>query len=235
MKKLVDWNAHLLPCMREYITDPETSLRVMQEMSTRFGISSFCMTADFDASVETVAMHLLRLARSKEQLKPYLTKDFTVRYYTSVLLLPELSLTPDLDQLLFSAEKVLPIKLPICSYEDWMDLEFNHLLYKNKFRLFFTSFETAVLLYPPEILEKLMRISHAVFQFNYRSLSDPNICKVIKKLIDQRSRVLLGTSLNSLDKVYFYEMDHYLKCARTGLSAEEYRILMNQSQWFDSF
>jgi hypothetical protein len=58
---------------------------------------------------------------------------------------------------------------------------------------------------------------------------------VIKKLIDQRSRVLLGTSLNSLDKVYFYEMDHYLKCARTGLSAEEYRILMNQSQLFDSF
>lgn len=232
MRKLVDFNAHLLPCMREYITDPQASVQIMQEMALRFGIDSFCMTADFDASTETVSMFLLRLSRAKTLLKPYLPKELQVKYFASVLLLPELSLTADLDKLLFSSDKLLPIKLPVCNYEDWMDLEFNRLLYKNKFRLFFTSFELAVLLYPPEIIEKLMRISHAVFQFNYKSLINPKVCEIIKKLIAQRSRVLLGTSLDSLDKLYFYEMDYYLRNARVQFSAEEHRILMNQSKHF---
>lgn len=235
MKRLVDWNAHLLPRMREYIIDPEESIRCLQEIHSRFQISSFCMTADFDASVETVSMFLLRFSRSKEILKPYLKselKELDLRYFTSVLLLQDLSLTPDLEKLLFSSERLLPIKLPICNYEDWMDLEFNHLLYKRKFRLLFTSFETAVLMYPPQVVEKLTRISHGVFQFNYRSLTDPRVCSVIKSLLAQKQRVLLGTALNSLDKVYFYEMDHYLNTARVSFSASEYKTLINQAKWF---
>ena len=234
MRKLVDFNAHLLPCMREYVTDPLVSVQIMQEMAERFGIDSFCLTADFDATAETVAMFLLRMERSKKLLKPYLPKNLSVKYFTSVLLLRDLSLTPDLDKLLFSSEKLLPLRLPMCSYEDWMDLEFNHLLYKNKFGLFFTSFEIAVLLYPQEILDKLIRISRAVFQFNYRALTDPKVCKIIKQMIAQRKPVLLGTSLDSMEKVYFYEMSHYLRCARTQFSAEEHRILLGQARWFES-
>lgn len=234
MKNLADFNAHLLPCMREYVTDPLVSVQIMKEMSERFGIDSFCLTAEFDASTETVAMFLLRMERSQKLLKPYLSKKITVKYFTSVLLLPDLFQTPDLEKLLFSSLKLLPIKLPLCSYADWMDLEFNHLLYKRKCNLLFTSFETAVLLYPQEIIEKLMRISNAMFQFNYRSLTDPKVCKVIKRMIAQRKPVLLGTALDSMEKVWFYEMDHYLRCARNNFSAEEHRILLNQTRWFNN-
>ena len=232
MKRLIDWKSQLLPCMRGYITDPMTSVQAMQEMSLRFGIDSFCMTADFDCSLESVNMFLLRLARSRDLLEPHLPKNLHVTTFASVLLAPDLSLTPDLEKLLFSSQKLLSIKLPIGEYKDWMDLEFNHLLYKNKFRLLFTSFELAVLLYPPVIVEKLMRISHAVFQFNYKSLADPKICQIIKKLIAQKSQILLGTSLDSLDKIYFYEFDYYLHSARLNLSAEEYRILLERNRLF---
>ena len=235
MKRLVDWNAHLMPRMREYIAEPAESVRVLLEMRSRFGIDTFCMTADFDAAIETVPMFLLRFSRSEKLLRPYLKKElkgFQIRCFASVLLLPDIYLTPDLDKLLFTREELLPIRLPICDYEDWMDLEFNHLLYKAKFGLFFTSFETAVLLYPPQVVERLTRISRAVFQFNYRSLADARVCAVIKSLIAQRRHVLLGTAISSMDKLYFFEMDHYLNNARVRFSAEEHRILMNQIKWF---
>ena len=118
MRSLVDWNSHLLPCMREYITDPQISVQVMQEMFERFGIDTFCMTSDFDASVETVPMFLLRMERAKKTLKQYLDKSFKVKCFASVLLLPKLSLIPDLDKLLVFGNQMLPIKLPICSYAD---------------------------------------------------------------------------------------------------------------------
>lgn len=232
MKNYIDWKSQLLPCMRGYITDPTISIQAMQEMFLRFGVNSFCMTADFDCSVESVNMFLIRLSRSQELLKPHIPKNLYVNFFASVLLFRDLSLTPDLEKLLFSSQKLLPIKLPIGKYEDWMDLEFNHLLYKNKFRLLFTSFETAIIWYPPEIVEKLMRISGAVFQFNYKSLVDPKICRIIKKLIAQKSRVLLGTSLDSLGKIYFYEFDHYIHSARLNFSAEELRILLDNNRSF---
>lgn len=232
MKTLVDWNSRLLPCMRGYITDPEDSVRIMEECRLRFGMNAFCMTADFDCSTESVAMFLLRFSRSKELLTSHLPRNLKIKAFASVLLLPELSKTEHLEKLLFSSQKLLPVKLPIQSYEDWMDLEFNHLLYKNKFKLLFTSFEVAIILYPEDIIEKLMRISGAVFQFNYKSLTDPKVCKIIKKLIAQNRRVLLGTSLDSLEKVYFYEMDHYLAIAEQTFSKEEYHTLMKSNTSF---
>lgn len=227
MNNLIDWNTRLLPCMRGYITSPGDSVRALEECSARFDTDAFCMTADFDCSTESVAMFLLRLSRSQALLASQLPKKIKIKVYASVLLLPDLSETDSLEKLLFSSQKLLPIKLPITNYEDWMDLEFNHLLYRNKFRLLFTSFEIAAVLYPRDIIEKLMRISGAVFQFNYRSLTDPKVCKIIKKLIAQKSQILLGTSLDSLEKIYFYELDHYLAVARQTFSKDEYRILMN--------
>ena len=232
MKKMVDWKARLLPCMRGYITSPQETVQAMEECSLRFGIDSFCMTADYDCSTESVAMFLLRISRSQELLTSYLPKRLKIKTFASILLLPELSRTEHLEKLLFSSQNLLPIKFPISNYEDWMDLEFNHLLYKNKFSLLFTSFEVAVVLYPDEIIEKLMRISSAVFQFNYKSLVDPKICKIIQKLIAQNRRVLLGTSLDSLEKIYFYEMDHYLAVAEQTFSKEEYHTLMKSNALF---
>jgi hypothetical protein len=63
--------------------------------------------------------------------------------------------------------------MPICDYADWIDFELNRLLYRAHFkRLLFTSFDICINLYPGDVLEKLMRIPHSVFQFHYHALAD---------------------------------------------------------------
>jgi hypothetical protein len=99
-------------------------------------------------------------------------------------------------------------------------------LYKKKYRLLFTSFELAIVLFPEDTIKKLMRISGAVFQFNYKALTDPRACRIIEKLLEQKSKVLLGTSLTTLEKVYFYELEHYLATANQLLSPTAFRLLI---------
>ncbi len=232
MKNFVDWNSRLMPCMRGYITEPSACLQVMQELSLRFGFDSFAMTADFDCSAESVSIFLLRFQRSQSLLKPLLSKRIQVKFFAQAWLSPGLSQTKDLEKLLFSKQNLLPIRFPISVYEDWMDLEINHLLYKKKFGLLFTSFEMAILMFPEEIIEKLLRISRAVFQFNYKALTDPKSLRVIKKLIAQRRPILFGSALDSLQKVYFYEFDYYLESAKAMLSKEEYHFLIANNRLF---
>jgi hypothetical protein len=114
--------------------------------------------------------------------------------------------------------------MPLTEYDDRIDLELNQLLYKRKITPLFLSFELCAILYPKEIVEKLLRIPYAAYQFNYKALQNPEICRMIFSLLS-KSTVLLGTSLNRPEKIEFYEFSHYIDCGNRLLHKRFFEIL----------
>lgn len=229
MQYYVDWCSGLASVMRD---SPEQLEFTLQTLKERFLMTRHCLITEYDATYESVGAFLLRHRRMTEALQSYSISDHRLRFAIRVLLTPDVYETADLERLLFSREKLLCIKLPVSSYEDWMDLEINRLLYKRKMRLCFSSFELAVILYPREVIEKLMRIQGAVFQFNFKALAEPRICDVVQRLIKQNTHVLLGSGIDNPDKIWYYEFDYYLDAAREMLSNDTFMTLMRNNRLF---
>lgn len=220
---LIDWNCKLLADLHEIKHAPAASLAALSYLQSKFDLRAFCFAPTFRSSSDSVAAFLLRRDKTVSEIldcsqstAPSFSKPIRLLCGSSVLLEKDLHETLHLHRLAvpFDVHAYLPIVLPMSSYADWIDLELNRLLYRRGMKLMFLSFEIACIFYPTEVLERLIRIDDAIFQFNYASVENPAIRSIIKKLIAQSKTVIFGTSLNAIDKIYHYELDWYLACIK---------------------
>ena len=242
----VDWHSHLLPGIHETLTDPDESANAILHLYENQSIRTFCMMPTFFPFRDSVAAFLLRRDRALERLAFALRKNAPMNYFSSASpRVPRIRLLHgacvalesgcyEMDQLNklavpFNGIKFLPIRLPSLEFDEWIDFEINRLLYRTNVHLWFTSFEFVCKYYPFEIIEKLCRISDAIFQFGYRSLEDKNVQLVIKSLLERRATVLLGTSLNCLEKSYRCDLSYSLSIARTAFTDFEYQSLIKNN------
>ena len=239
-ERYIDWNCHLLPGGHEIMTDPREAAEALSYLQTDIGIKTLCMMPSFLPFTDSVGLFLLRRHKSLSRVSEILTelrreqnlKPFKLLCGACVQLAPSVHEIDDLKKLTvtFNNKKYLPIQLPLAEFEYWIDYEINRLLYRAGVKLWFTSFDISCLMYPQENIEKLLRISDSIYQFNYRSLENPSICKIISRLLRQRSTVLLGTSLDRQGKIYRYDLEYYLKSAKEYFSPAEYSMLMKYNQ-----
>ncbi len=231
----IDWNCQLFPSSTNGISSVQDSLDALELLGDRCSLGGFCLTSSYDRLREPISVFLLRQSRLSQLISEASERRINLCLSTQVLLSDGLSLEPGLEKLLLLKSGYLPVSLPISSYEDWIDAELNRLLYQNKLHLLFTSFERYLILYPRDVIEKLLRIPSAAFQFNYKSLCDARVQEVVKRLLDVKALVLFGTALNQVDKIYFYEQDTYLEVAKEVFTPMEYQKLlhMNRLLWND--
>ena len=241
----IDWNCHLLTGLHETMTDPTEAVKALSFMQSKFGFHTFCMMPYFYPDVDSVSFFLMRRRKALSAVADGLSDAYS-RYAdqpsshfhfqmpvkllvgATVCMEPKIHQIFDLGklQIRFGNDLYLPIRLPLGDYADWIDLELNRLLYQSKFRLLFSSFELPCILYTDEILTKLTRISNAIYQFNYRALENPRILRWILHLLHQNAKVIFGTSLDCLDKAYFYDFDYYLRSAKANCSSADYAMLL---------
>ena len=234
MDFFVDWNCKLFPTARNGILTLQDSLETMQFLYQRDRISSFCLMTEYTVSYGSVAAFLLLRDQAFRQLKAQCPKHLKLRLATSTPIFPELHQLADLELLLLNEDRLLPLTSPLAPYEDWIDVELNRLLYYSNIRPLFLSFDLTVKLCSEEVLQKLLRISNAVYQFNYRSLTDERARSVIASLLrgNSNATVLLGTSIDSLTRASFYETEYYLQCASDYFLPSEFQTLLHQGRAF---
>lgn len=233
MEHLVDWNCHLMPGMREHVTDPNETIQTMQLLLERFAFTHFCFMPEYDCTREPVSVFLLRLFRAKELLKNTVKPKMLVWHFQPCAMLAQnLHLTDNLMKLTTKVGVYLPIHMPIADYSDWIDFELNRLLYQRKVKLWFVAFEQCVLLYPPEIIEKLINIQNAIYQFTYKSLINPDIAQVVKKLVKNNKTVLFGSMVDCLERAYQFDFPYYEKTALELLTPAVYQTVIRQNRYF---
>lgn len=231
MKLFVDWSASLLPRMRGEIETVEESLETIRLLQERFGFNRYFMNPAFDAQREPTSHFLLRRAQAAERLGALLPSNCRMLLGASIVLTPNLSECDGLERLLLR-KAILPIVMPLTEYGDWIDLELNHLLYRRKYRLLFLTFERSLILYPLDVIERLLRIEGAIFQFGFRSLCNPACCQIILSLLRQNRAVLLGTGISSLNAAYAYDLTYYLDAARKWMHEDILQTLLRSSNAF---
>ena len=171
---LIDWNCDLLSSVRIDQPNAESqALETLRYMMEKYGFSRICMMPLFDARKEPVSVFFLKRAAYEDCVNRALPKNIAIQFSAKVLLYRGLSDLSDLERLTETTGGYLPLLMPISSYEDWMDAELNRLLYKRKIKLLLLSCELFPILYPAEIVEKLLRMQDAIFQFHYQALTDP--------------------------------------------------------------
>ncbi len=231
MKLLVDWSCRLLPRMRGEVEGESECLSALLHLYEKHGFNRFLMTPAFDADLEPISHFLLRRSSAAERLTPLLPRTVRIGLGAAVELTPSLSTYEDLERLTLEG-MLLPLSLPLAEYADWIDLELNRLLYRRKCRLLFLSFERALVLYPKDVIDRLLRIEGAIPQFSFRSLADPSVCRVIRSLLRQNRTVLLGTSVSSLSTAYAYTLDEPISDSRTMLHEADLQTLLRISNAF---
>lgn len=230
MDYFIDWSCRLANTADD--TRLQEAARTMKLLSERFRVTHFCIMPEFNADLQSVPMFLLRVERTLELLRRRLPSEIKVRALPRAYLTEGLHRTQHLNRLLFSAQRYLPLLLPLGSYEDWMDREINALLFQNKYRLMLTSCELIRTLYPAEIADKLFRIQNAVYQFHFHSFTDETAVQDVRLLLSRGQTVLMGTGLKSLSDAYYYEFSHYQETATKKLSAAEYQRLLHENRVF---
>lgn len=225
---LQDWNSGLLAFMRSPEGCLEDALEAISFMQAEWNVAYFCTMPSYDASRESVANFLIKRDLAFEKLKNAVPKSVSLLSGAAVELIPGLHECHQLNKLLLNTRKrILCVRLPLCCYRDEIDLELNRLLYKAKYRLLFASFELALILYPEDVIERLIRIRGAIYQFSYQSLGDPLARQTIRKLLQTKATVLLGSSVTAPQKLWHYELSYYLDCARSYFNETEQRQLFS--------
>jgi len=120
----------------------------------------------------------------------------------------------DLEKLTVKTAGYLPLMLPPTEYDAWIDEELNQLLYKKHFKLLIMSCELIPYLYSNEIAERIFRIQGAIYQFQYRSLSDPKIRRLVYNLRHSGKPVLLGTGVSGLHEAWNFDLQYYRAYAK---------------------
>ena len=203
-----DYNCHLLPYMQELFADPYEAAKALLLMHEKLGIRRFYMMPRYDKE-ESPITFCLRRKKALDILSKQLPDQIVLKASVAVLFSKGLFETAYLERLLISrSRRLLPIEMPLTPYEDWMDEELNHLLYVRHIKPIFLSFERCILLYPKEIVQKLMRIDGACFQFSFSSLEDERIYKIILLLLRQGAPICFGSGMNSLQKVQTMEFNN---------------------------
>ena len=231
MGYVVDWNCHLLPGMGEGVTLSE-AVSAISHLNDKYEMNHFCMMPDYDCTKEPISVFLLNRYFANQELRKNISKTIKIKLAGRALLTPDLHKTDGLESLLFSSYGYFPIRLPISSYDDWIDYEINRLLYKRHFKLLITSFELCLILYPPEIIKKLLRIPNAAFQLSYKSLTEKGAQKAVSMMLHNNSKILLGTGINSLDKAYQYDLLYYDELAKNKMATADYQTLLRQNHLF---
>jgi len=225
MRKHTDWSCNLLPMMGDLMTEPHESAKALLLLKEKFGLSRFCMTPEFDCEHDSVASFLARRERACSELLPLLPSDVKILSGASVTLLPGLSEEQGLKKLLLPYTNELPIRLPFFFMSNNLSVELNRLLYHFPRQICFLSFDSYLKIYPKEDIERWINLNDVSFQFNYRSLEDPDVRALLKRLIDRKAMIRFGTELRSYGKTCYYELDHYLTLADAYFSEYERDVL----------
>ncbi len=192
--------------------------KALSLMKERWGLDRFYMPRLYDPDRYSIPLFCARIKDAEKRIKSMAPQGTSCSLVPLVLAVPQLWEVPDLDRLLFhKSNRILAIRLPTGDLRDWVEPEISRLLYKRKYRLWFHSFEYAVLCYPEETILRLSRIKDGIFSFGYRSLCQEKILHVIKAMLQNNATVLLGSGIVHLDKIYYYEFDAYLEEARRYL------------------
>ena len=149
----------------------------------------------------------------------------------SVRFIPKLYLSQDapfiknISSLTIKGTNYILLELPFTIHQNYVPEALNKILYNCNLSPIFSDFHMALKLYPFSEIEKMIRIKNAMFQFNIKSLPDPDVIKIIRKITSNGNIVLFGTNCDHFS-LNIKEMSNIIEVFRSKISDTTYRNIV---------
>ena len=147
-----------------------------------------------DVTSEPLAFHLDDKKKLYERLNAYKPRGCHMQLETNIIMGNDSIYSEQISRLAIKKTKYLFVEFPIFNGRDWIDSTLNHLLYKQKKKPVFVSFEKNIATYDKEFVYHLINTRLATFMIDLNSFGNPNAIPFIKGLIDANAVIIPGMS-----------------------------------------
>ena len=202
---IIDFHAHILPRADHGSSSTEVSITQIN-LAKAVGINRIVATPHFYPQQENLDTFISRRNSSYRRLKERFTEDYPeIKLGAEVLICDNIEQMPMLESLCIEGTKVLLIELPFLDFFD---------SYVYSVKSLVQSGYTVVIAhadrYNPTDIEKLIRAG-AYLQLNADSLCRWIIPKHLKKWLNHRSVVALGSDIHGSDKKAYLRFKKAIK------------------------
>jgi hypothetical protein len=162
----------------------EESVKFTFDFFKDVGIRKFIFTYEFDRDVKPMSFAIQKFKTLKPYLKSLAPRG--VRIYTAfnVIMSDGVVFDTSFNRLTMGHSDRVFIDLPFYNYENWLESDMNHLLYKNKLKPALTSFERNFdILECRPMLDRFIAIKNAVFCMDINYITSIHATDDLKKLI----------------------------------------------------
>lgn len=167
----------------------EKSVKYTMDFFKGVGIRKFIFTYEFDRYRKPMSFATQDLKNIKPYLRSLSPRGSRVYAAFDVILSEGWVYEPSFNRLTLGHSNRIFIDIPLFDYEGWLDGDMNRLLYTNKLKPAFTSFNRSLAFCDRDMLERFMSIKNAVFFMDINYLTAISATHELEKLISRRINI----------------------------------------------
>ena len=229
MNVFIDWDCRLLPGF-DHLGNPQDARLALEILNERSGITRFCFFPELDPVTDSSRIFLLRRDAALENLTSLLPECFRLRAFCKVTLRKDLLSLLNPQKLLIPGTNYLAVSIPLESDPLEMENELGHLVHRSKMHLLLTAAELVRVRFPKDSFERILHLPNMAFSFHYRSVCDPEICRILLDLHRRKVPVVFGSAVSTPEKAGQFDFSHYIESAKNTFSLFDFEDLFYRNR-----
>ncbi len=176
------------------IFDPDI-LRYTMQTYAEYGFRRIFFLLNYDPFTEPLSFHIDKKKNIQKIINDCKPRGIYSQVYTNLLLDKDSVYQKQIQRCSVRKTQFLFCEFPLFNgRREWIDPSLNHLLYAQKKKPVFVSFEKVIATYDGELVDHLINTRLAAFMIDINSFSNPNAIPYIKKLIKANTVIIPGIS-----------------------------------------
>ncbi len=176
------------------IFDPDI-LRCTMDTSAEYGFRRIFFLLNYDPFTEPLSFHVDKKKNIQELINDCKPRGIYSQVYTNLLLDEDTVYQKQIQRAAIRKTQFLFCEFPLFNgRREWIDPSLNYLLYTQKKKPVFVSFEKVIATYDGELVDHLINTRLAAFMIDVNSFANPNAIPYIKKLIEANTVIIPGMS-----------------------------------------
>lgn len=172
----------------------DDSLADTFSLLSSLGFKRFTFLVNHDVGTVSLAKHIDDKKIIFDKIKKYRPYASTLRVESNVLMTSQSVYEKQISGLSIRKTKYLFLEFPIFDGEDWIDSTLNYLIFKQKKKPVFVSFEKNIATYDPKFVSHLIKTRLSAFMIDLNSFANINCIPYIKQIIDAKAVIIPGIS-----------------------------------------
>ena len=165
-------------------------MQLMQE----YGFRRMIFALNHDVTSDTVSQYIEKRNEISKLINSLAPRGAVTMLTPNLLMTKDSVYEKQISRLAIRKTQYVFVEFPAFDGKEWIDSTLNYLLYKQKKKPVFMSFEKNIATYDEEFILHLITTRLSAFMIDLNSFANPNAIPYIKRLIDANAVIIPGIS-----------------------------------------